>query len=97
MILTKRDTPQGVLVSICDGDVLGETFEDGEVSLTVTEDFYGGESVTSEAAVRVLGEATVANIVGVESVQLAIDHGFVDEENVLEIDGTLHAQYLQLD
>lgn len=95
MILTERETDQGLLVTVCDGDILGETFEDGEVSLTVTEDFYGGDQVETDTVIESLGRASVANIVGTEAVRLAIEEGFVNEERVLEIDGTQHAQFLR--
>jgi hypothetical protein len=95
MILTERDTDQGLLVTVCDQDILGETFEDGEVSLTVTEEFYGGEIVETETVIETLGRASVANIVGTDAVTLAIEEGFVNEERVLEIDGTQHAQFLR--
>lgn len=94
MIRTERQTDQGLLVTVCDGDVLGETFEDGEVSLTVTEEFYGGEEVDEAAVLESLANASVANIVGSEAVALAIEEGFVDEDRVLELDGTRHAQFL---
>jgi uncharacterized protein len=96
LIVNERDTPKGLLVSLCDAAVLGETFEDGQVSLTVTEDFYGGEDVAATAALDSLARATIANIVGAEAVALAIEHGFVDEANVLDVDGTRHAQLLHL-
>jgi hypothetical protein len=99
MLLRERDTPEGLLVSVCDPDCLGETFEEGPVSLDVTEDFYGGdeaEEATEEAVVDSLMRATTANIVGEQSVGVAIDAGIVDEERVLEIEGTLHAQLLWL-
>ncbi|MFB6111123.1 MAG: DUF424 domain-containing protein [Halobacteriaceae archaeon] len=95
MILTERETDQGLLVTVCDRGILGETFEDGDVSLTVTEEFYGGQQVESAVVVERLREASVANIVGTESVGLAIEEGFVDEERVLELDGTRHAQFLR--
>jgi hypothetical protein len=94
MLLTERDTDEGVLVSVCDPDVLGETFEDGDVSLHVDPDFYDGEEATDEEVVESLAQCSVANIVGTEAVGLAIERGFVDEENVLEFDGTRHAQLL---
>lgn len=94
MIRTERETDQGLLVTVCDADILGETFEDGDVSLTVTEEFYGGEQVKEGAVVESLGRASVANIVGVDAVELAIEEGFVDEDRVLEVDGTRHAQFL---
>ncbi|MFB6136906.1 MAG: DUF424 domain-containing protein [Halobacteriaceae archaeon] len=96
MILTERETDRGTLVTVCDDGIVGETFENGEVSLTVEAEFYGGETVADEEAVRALGRASVANLVGVDAVGLAIEHGFVDEENVLDVDGTRHAQYLRL-
>ena len=94
MILNERETDDGLLVSVCDPDILGETFENGPVSLTVDEQFYDGESVTEEEVVDSLARCSVANIVGEDAVDVAIEHGFVDEENVLDLDGTLHAQLL---
>ncbi|WP_254272478.1 DUF424 domain-containing protein [Haloarcula marina] len=96
MILNERETEEGLLVSVCDPDVMGETFEDGPVSLTVEEGFYGGDSVSEEEVVDSLARCSVANIVGEDSVDVAIEHGFVDEANVLDVDGTRHAQLLWL-
>jgi hypothetical protein len=94
MLLNERETDEGLLVSVCDPDVLGETFENGTVSLTVDEEFYDGEEVDEQAVVDSLARCAVANIVGAESVDVAIEHGFVDEENVLDVEGTRHAQLL---
>jgi hypothetical protein len=96
MLLRERSTQEGLLVSVCDPDVLGETFERGEVSLTVEPDFYEGEEATDEEVVASLAQCSVANLVGHEAVGLAVEHGFVDEANVLDLEGTVHAQYLQL-
>jgi len=96
MKLAERDTDEGRLVAVCDSDILGETFEDGEVSLTVTEEFYGGEEADADAVRAALASADVANIVGTEAVGLAIEAGLVEEANVLEVDGTRHAQLLRL-
>ena len=96
MILNERDTPKGLLVSVCDQDILGETFENGDVSLTVAEDFYDGDEVDSKTVVESLERAQIANIVGNEAVALAIEHGFIAEANVLEIDTTSHAQFLRM-
>ncbi|WP_433626747.1 DUF424 domain-containing protein [Halomicrococcus sp. NG-SE-24] len=96
MILRERETEEGLLVAVCDDDVLGETFENGEVSLTVTEEFYGGEQVDAAEVIDSLSRAAVANIVGTEAVALAIEEGFVDEANVLDLDATRHAQFLRM-
>jgi hypothetical protein len=96
MILNERDTEEGLLVSVCDPDVLGETFENGQVSLTVEADFYDGEEVDEAAVVDSLARCAVANIVGTRSVEVAIEHGFVEEANVLDIEDTRHAQLLRM-
>lgn len=96
MIVNERETEEGLLVAVCDADVLGETFESGELSLTVTEEFYGGETVDESAVVDSLSRATVANIVGTRAVELAVEEGFIDEANVLEVGATRHAQLLRM-
>ena len=94
LLLRERSTPEGLLVSVCDADILGETFEDGSLSLTVDPEFYDGEAVTEAEVAASLTEASVANLVGTEGVGAAIEAGFVDESNVLELEGTRHAQLL---
>ena len=96
MLVRERDTPEGLLVAVCDEDCLGETYERGEVSLTVTEEFYGGEESDADDVVESLTRASVANLVGEECVTVAIEAGLVDEERVLDLDGALHAQLLWL-
>ncbi|MDS0476006.1 DUF424 family protein [Natrinema sp. 1APR25-10V2] len=96
MIVNERETQEGLLVAVCDEDVLGETFEDGDLSLTVTEEFYGGDAADENAVLESLAQADVANIVGTRAVELAVEAGFIDEANVLEVGSTLHAQLLRM-
>ncbi|MWV63527.1 DUF424 family protein [Halorubrum sp. JWXQ-INN 858] len=99
MLLRERETKEGLLVSVCDADCLGETYGNGTATITVSESFYGGDDAveaTPEEVVDGLQRAQVANIVGTEAVGVAVDAGLVDEETVLEFDGTRHAQLLWL-
>ncbi|ADD05401.1 DUF424 family protein [Natrialba magadii ATCC 43099] len=96
MIINERQTQEGLLVAVCDSDALGETFEGDDLSLTVTEEFYGGDEADEDAVIDSLARADVANIVGTRSVELAIEAGFIDEANVLEVGETHHAQLLRM-
>ena len=96
MLVNERQTQEGLLVAVCDEDVLGETFEEGDLSLTVTEEFYGGDAVDERTVVESLAQADVANIVGINAVELAVEEGFIDEANVLEVETTVHAQLLRM-
>ena len=97
MLLRERETPKGLLVSVCDPDCLGETYRDGPITLEVTASFYGGEEATEADADEVvdsLRRSDVANLVGERSVGVAIDAGLVDPDAVLEFEATRHAQLL---
>lgn len=99
MILRERRTERGLLVSVCDRDVLGKTFENGDVSITVSESFYGGaeaDDADEPTVVKSLDRARVANIVGDRAVEVAVDAGIIDEGHVLEIGATRHAQLVRL-
>jgi hypothetical protein len=97
MLLRERETKEGLLVAVCDDDCLGETYGNGDVSLTVTEEFYGGEEAVEadeREVVDGLQRADVANLVGEECVAVAVEAGIVEEETVLEVGETRHAQLL---
>lgn len=99
MLLRERETERGLLVSVCDADLLGQTFESGEISLTVEESFYAGEDAVeadADAVIAGLQRASVANLVGEESVGVAVEAGIIDEATVLEVGETRHAQLLQI-
>ena len=95
-LLTERNTDEGLLVAVCDADILGDTFENGSVSLTVNEGFYGGDRADEAAIVASLQAAQVANVVGERAVTVAIEAGIVDPGAVLDVGGTRHAQLVRM-
>jgi hypothetical protein len=80
-----------LLVAACDSDILGKTFKDGELRIECGS-FYEGEEVSAEELVTQLGQCTIANLVGKETVHAAISGGFIDEGCVIWIGGVPHAQ-----
>jgi hypothetical protein len=96
LLVNERQTPKGLLVAVCDADVLGDSFDGDGVSIDVTEEFYGGDARDDDAVRDSLSRAAVANVVGTRAVELAIEAGFVDAANVLELEGTRHAQFMRL-
>ena len=97
MIWIKVYTTQGeILLAACDEKVLGETFEEGELQIEVSQSFYGGDKVTCEDFKRQLKTATIANLVGMEVIEIALELGMVNEESVIEIGGVPHAQIAKM-
>jgi hypothetical protein len=81
-----------VLVAVSDAELVGREFREGKMRLAVTEAFYGDEGADATEVLRQLGVCTIANLVGAGIITLAIQHGFVDPDNVLDIEGVPHAQ-----
>ncbi len=94
MILLKIHD-EGV-VSLCDSDIIGKTFEEGDLQLHVLERFYKGEEATREEIVTALVDSKISNIVGKESVQLAIDEGLITKQSIKTVDGVPHVQIFSM-
>lgn len=84
------------LVAACDSDIVGKTFRSDKLVLQVSESFYRGDDVDEESLVNWLRLATVANLSGKRTIDIAVENGFVDRSCVLEIGGVPHAQMMRM-
>ena len=85
-----------VLIGACDENLIGKTFEEGKYQIEVRKDFYDGERVTPEILKEFLENATIANLVGDETVKCAIEMGLIDPDCVIKIKGIPHAQMVRM-
>jgi hypothetical protein len=93
MIVKVHKTPEGKkLVAVCDAEILGKKFEEGNLQLDLTSNFYKGEEKGPEEVKEILKGAYMVNIVGEESIAFFIDLGLIEKEHILKIGGIPHAQ-----
>jgi len=85
-----------VLIGACDENLIGKTFEEGKYQIEVRKDFYDGERVTPEILKEFLENATIANLVGDETIACAIEMGLIDPDCVIKIKGIPHAQMVRM-
>jgi uncharacterized protein len=85
-----------VLIGACDENLIGKTFEEGKYQIEVKKEFYDGKRVTTEILKEFLKDATIANLVGEETVNCAIEMGLIDSECIIKIKGIPHAQMVQM-
>jgi hypothetical protein len=85
-----------VLIAVCDCEILGKRFKEGELQLEVSSAFYGQELATPSEVEEALAKATVANFAGCRAVEHAIRLGYVERENVLCIEGIFCAQMVRM-
>ena len=93
IILKKHLDKQGLVVAVCDSDLIGKKFVEGKKQLDLTSDFYKGEEMQEKRVEELMKVARVGNIVGKKSVALAKGLGLV--ENIIIIADIPHAQYIQ--
>lgn len=85
-----------VLLAACDENLIGKTFEEGKFQIKVKKDFYDGERVTPEILKKLLKGATIANLVGDETIRHAIEIGLINPECIIKIKGIPHAQMVKM-
>ncbi len=77
-----------VLVAACDVELIGATLIDStrRVKFYVDPLFFKGELRNPEELVEVLKKASGANLVGKNTVEIALSAGFIHEEAILLVD-----------
>lgn len=85
-----------VLVAACDERVYGKCYREGELVLKAEREFFGDSVMEEEELKEVLGKATIANLIGENSVACGIKLGLIDPGNVITVDGVPHAQMVRM-
>lgn len=85
-----------LVLGACDEHLLGKKFRNGKFQIDVARHFYDGERVDKKTLEKFLLDATIANLVGKETVKCAIDLGLVNPDCILKIKGVPHAQIVHM-
>lgn len=79
------------VVAICDSDLIGKRFEENNLQLEVKENFFRGEKIKEEEAIKIMQEMAkedaTFNIVGKKATSTAIKAGIISEEGIKKIEG----------
>lgn len=82
------------IVLVCDSELLGKKFIEGNKILDVSEEYYRGEEATEEEILPHLENASYISLIGERSVKLGIDNGVVHPGAVIRISGIPFAMYM---
>ena len=85
-----------LVIGACDEELLGKRFIDGKFQIDVSKQFYDGDRIDEETLEKYLLDATIANLVGKETVACAIKLGLVNPDCILKIKGVPHAQMIRM-
>lgn len=87
---------EDLVIGACDEHLLGKKFRNGKLQIDVAKHFYDGERIDKKTLEKFLLDATIANLVGKETVNCAIGLGLVDPDCILKIKGVPHAQIVHM-
>ncbi len=86
---------QKTVVAVCDEDILGKEFREGNLVLKVDSHFYGGKLVGIEEVVNAILSADIAVITGTKIVEELSRRGLVLREFALRVGDQLHVQIVK--
>ncbi len=94
--MKKYDTGGHLVVAVCDADIIGKKFKEGNLVLKLDECFYKGDETSENDVKNALSLATIANISGENAIACAVECGCIDPDTVIYIEGIPHAQMVQI-
>jgi len=84
-----------LIIAVCDCDLIGKKFEEGNKQLDLKKDFYEGDKKEDADVIELLKNAqrddATFNIVGQKSVNAAIKAGVVSKKGIMKIQGIPYA------
>ena len=80
------------VVAVCDSDLAGRKFTEGERQLDLSSDFYRGEEKDDLEAGDLIRNADIVCLAGPKSIELGRQEGVVDENSIQTVEGIPHVQ-----
>ena len=97
MFLKVHSSPGvGDIVAVCDRELLNTTISHGNLSVKISEAFYGNCPASEDMVREALKKGGNINLMGKRSVSIAIDMGLITPSGCIMIGDIPHAQVYSL-
>lgn len=94
-ILVKIHQVYREVVAVCDSELVGKRFEQGNKQLDINEDFFKGQACDEAQAINLIKEKLADdacfNFVGKYAIQAGIKAGAIDKNGVMKVQGVPYA------
>jgi hypothetical protein len=91
-----RAPDSGEVVAVCDRELLNTTIVHGEVTIRISEGFYGNRPAREEEVRLALRNAANINQMGERCVALAVEMGLVERSGCMMLGTVPHAQVFRI-
>jgi len=75
------------MLNICDPELVGKTFQDGNSKITINSNYYAERDVDEHEAKNLLEKCNSINMVGEKTISLATSLGIGSEKSIRRIEG----------
>ncbi len=91
IVKTHISSDNKLILAICDNELIGNKYEEGEKQLDLASSFYNGKKMEKAAVIELIGKAHIINAVGKDSVDCCLRDGIVDKNKIGKIKGIPYA------
>jgi hypothetical protein len=81
------DYQKKTMLNICDAELLGKKIVQDDLTMNISESYYGNRFVDQEEAESLLQNSSIINMVGKETVSLSVKIGVGSENGIKIISG----------
>jgi hypothetical protein len=93
MICKIHKNPEGqIIIALCDSELLGKKFTQGDLQLDLTGGFYKGHEKPEAEILSVLDNAYIINAVGKTCIDFLLKNRLIEKQNIITIAAIPHAQ-----
>ena len=76
------DYQKNTMLNMCDSELIGKDIVDGKLKIHISENYYGKQIVEKDEAISMMKSTSILNLVGRETISLAIDLGIGSKDGV---------------
>ena len=84
------------VLSVCDTELIGKTFEEGDNILNLAESFFNGSKASIESIIAETKSCNSAHLVGNNLVAGLLENKIIEEHHVKEISGNSHVMIFRI-
>jgi hypothetical protein len=92
MIVKIHKKGDRTVVAVCDTEIFKKKFEEGNLQLDLSSDFYDGVEMPDIETGDIVRNADSVNLVGEKAVEIGIKEDVIDSSHVKKIAGIPYAQ-----
>ena len=89
-------SPHGNVLAVCDKELLGKKIENSEISVKISEAFYGRTEISAGALKEKLKSFDNINLIGEQAVKTAVEEKLAEQKNIIFLGKIPHLQIYKI-